>query len=53
VQLQASFKQRVQVAKDQVRHAAQAAPVIAVLSALAGLAVLGARVVVRRHEFAM
>jgi hypothetical protein len=41
-QLQATFEQRVEVAKDQVRQAAQTAAVVAVLSALAGLAVLSA-----------
>jgi hypothetical protein len=41
-QLQASFEQRVKVAKGQVRQAAQTAAVIAALSALAGLAVLAA-----------
>jgi hypothetical protein len=41
-QVQAKFEQRVEIAKDQVRHAAQKAGVVAALSALAGIAVLAA-----------
>ena len=41
-QVQASFEQRVEVAKDQVRQAAQTAAVVAALAAVAGLAVLSA-----------
>jgi hypothetical protein len=40
--LQARFEQRVEVARDQVRQAAQIAAVVAALSAIAGVAVLAA-----------
>jgi hypothetical protein len=36
--LQASFEHRVEIAKDQVRQAAQAAAIVAVFSGLAALA---------------
>ena len=41
-QFQASFEQRVEVAKDQVRRAAQTAAVVAALSALGAVALLAA-----------
>ena len=41
-QLQARFEQRVEVAKDEVRQAAQTAAIVAALSALAVLAAVSA-----------